>query len=182
MSPSPSSFWIALICSRRMNSRCRLSSSPLTWDWIRDSTSNTSCSWRRRSMIRRRRLWTSSSSSACCRCSGVMLRLAAMKSAREEGSETLPTAVASSAGSASDISTTCWKAATALRMSASASRSALTFSSSRSTRARIQGSDWTSSSSRMRATPWMMACTEPSGALAMRTMVAATPTSCRSPS
>ncbi len=71
-SSSPSSFWIALSCSRRMYSRWVLSISDLTSLWIRPFSSSTSICLARNWPTIRSRSATSIVSSSCWRSSVLM--------------------------------------------------------------------------------------------------------------
>ena len=68
-SSSPSSFWIAFICSRRMYSRWVLSISDLTSLWILPLSSSTSICLARNWLTMRSRSATSIVSSSCWRSS-----------------------------------------------------------------------------------------------------------------
>ena len=71
-SSSPSSFWIAFICSRRMYSRWVLSISDLTSDWMRPLSSSTSICLARKADASRSRSAMSIVSSSSWRCSVVI--------------------------------------------------------------------------------------------------------------
>ena len=68
-SSSPSSFWMAFICSRRMYSRWVLSISDLTSLWILPLSSSTSICLARNWLTSLSRSGTSIVSSSCCRSS-----------------------------------------------------------------------------------------------------------------
>ena len=125
-SPSPSSFWIAFICSRRKYSRWFLPTSDCTCDWIFDPSSRTSSSLMRirfRSSSRAR--MSSVSSTSCFTAVLIVDRDDAMKSARRPGSVMFTASVCRSSDSSGESETTCWKFVLMLRASASiSSRSA----------------------------------------------------------
>ena len=128
-SPSPSSFWIAFICSRRKYSRWFLPTSDCTCDWMRDPSSSTSSSLIRIRLSASIRARTSSVDRISCFTGVPMVaRLDAMKSASLPGSVMLAASVWRSSDSSGDSETTCWKLLLMLRCSASISR----WSSSRS--------------------------------------------------
>ena len=90
-SPSPSSFWIAFICSRRKYSRWFLPTSDCTCDWILDPSSRTSSSLMSRRLSESIRARISSvSSTSCLTAVPIVVRLEAMKSASLPGSVMLP--------------------------------------------------------------------------------------------
>ncbi len=97
-SPSPSSSWIAFSCWRRKNSRCPLSISEATCDWILDPSSETSSSRSRISETARRRSSTFVSSSSSCRSSVRRRTVEATRWQSALGSSTFAAANWSSSG------------------------------------------------------------------------------------
>ena len=165
-SPSPSSFWIAFICSRRKYSRWFLPTSDCTCDWIFDPSSRTSSSLIRiRFSVSMRARTSSVSSTSCFTGVAMVLRLDAMKSARRPGSVMFSASVCRSSESSGDSETTFWKLLLMLRCSASISRRSSSLSSSgvALTWARRYGRTATMSSRRMRASPWTIRRRLPSG-------------------
>jgi hypothetical protein len=106
-SSSPSSRWMAFICSRRMYSRWVLSISDLTSDWIRPLSSWTSIWWARNAEAIFSRSATSIVSSSSWRCSVVMSGEYAVMSARRPGSVMLRAATAASGGTGAPAWTYC---------------------------------------------------------------------------
>ena len=145
-SPSPSSFWIAFICSRRKYSRWFLPTSDCTCDWMRDPSSSTSSSLIRIRFSASMRARTSSVDRISCFTGVPMVaRLEAMKSASLPGSVMLAASVCRSSDSSGDSETTCWKLLLMLRCSASISRwsSSRSWSGATVTAARRYGRAWT---------------------------------------
>ena len=121
-SPSPSSRWMAFICSRRKYSRWFLPTSDCTCDWIFEPSSRTSSSLiRMRLRLAIRSRTSSVSSTSCLTAVPMVLRLDTMKSARRPGSVMLSASVCRSSESSGDSDTTCWKFDLMLRSRASIS-------------------------------------------------------------
>ena len=97
-SPSPSSSWIAFSCWRRKYSRCDVSISDWTWDWIFVPSSKTSSSRERMTVSRRRRSSTSAASRSSCFSSVLRRIVDAMRLARALGDSALAAANSSSSG------------------------------------------------------------------------------------
>ena len=134
-SPSPSSSWIALSCSRRKYSRWPLSISDWTWDWIFEPSWMTSSSRARISDSRRRRRATSTSSSSSCFSSAEIRSAPAIRCESAEGSSMLVTASCSSSGRYGICSMISAKVVWTLRVSASSSGDSSTTSGSSEIRA-----------------------------------------------
>ena len=120
-SSSPSSRWIAFICSRKKYSRWPLSISDFTSDWMRPLISRISICRARKAETYFRRSTTSIVSSSSCRCSVVISGVYAVMSARRPGSLMFFAATAASGGTGAPevtyVSTCVWM----LFMSASTS-------------------------------------------------------------
>ena len=107
-SPSPSSFWIAFICSRRKYSRWFLPTSDCTCDWIFDPSSSTSSSLMQdpvqavhpRAHVERLEHFLLDGRARSC------VRLDAMKSASRPGSVDVHASVCRSSDSSGDSDTT----------------------------------------------------------------------------
>ena len=107
-SPSPSSFWIAFICSRRKYSRWFLPTSDCTCDWIFEPSSSTSSSLIRiRFRLSRRARMSSVSSTSCLTAVLIVESDEAMKSASRPGSVMFIASVCRSSESSGDSDTTC---------------------------------------------------------------------------
>ena len=182
-SPSPSSFWIAFICSRRKYSRWFLPTSDCTCDWMREPSSSTSSSLIRIRFSASIRARTSSVDRISCFTGVPMVaRLEAMKSASLPGSVMFAASVCRSSDSSGDSDTTCWKLLLMLRWSASISRRSSSRSASGATvtAARRYGRAWTMRSSVRRSTPCTISRRLPSGSLNILWMCVAVPTGYRS--
>jgi len=95
-SSSPSSFWMAFICSRRMYSRWVLSSVCCTSLWIFAFICRISFCFARKTERNRSRSMTPPISSSCCRWSMVRSWLCATRSAKCDGSSVLFAVIATS--------------------------------------------------------------------------------------
>ena len=182
-SPSPSSFWMAFICSRSRNSRWPLPTSDWTSAWIFEPSSRTSSSLvssRWSSAIRAR---TSVVSSSCCLAAEDRVpRLDAMKSVTRAGSEILAASATKSSERTGESWTICWNVVRILRWSASISTASASVETSTSslTSARRYGFSVVTRAIRRRRRPWTIRRRLPSGSLNILWMCVSVPTSCRS--
>src|SRR5439155_1266055 len=149
-SSSPSSRWMAFSCSRRMYSRWVLSISDLTSDWILPFSSRISIWLDRKALTSLRRSTTSIVSRSSWRCSVVMSGLYATMSARSPGSLMLRAATAASGGTGAPLATYCSIWAWTVRMRAWTSTPASGSAPSVATRAKMNGSDCSKSTTRRR--------------------------------
>ena len=174
-SSSPSSRWIALSCSRRMYSRCVLSISDLTSDWIRPFSSRISIWWARKLETSLSRSVTSIVSSISWRCSVDMSGLYATMSASSPGSLMLRAATAASGGTGAPLATYCSIWAWTVRISAWTSSPSGLSSGSSSTVARRYGSVVVKPWTRRRPWPWTIARTVPSWSCTTWAILASVP-------
>ena len=127
-SPSPSSFWMALSCSRRKYSRWFLPTSDCTCDWIFEPSSRTSSSLISSRLSRSRRARTSSVCSTSCLVSvrdGAEARGDEVR--QPPGSVMFEASACRSSDISGDSETICWKLVLMLRCSASISRRSSSF-------------------------------------------------------